>query len=71
MSDQISRRQMDNPSVRIALSQPRGDYKKGYQDISFAKSIAAPPTTKLSALWNPTRNCENRFRRMARSKMCL
>ena len=28
---------LDNPSARIALSQPRGDYKKGYQDISFAK----------------------------------
>lgn len=28
---------LDNPSAKLALSQPRGRYKKGYQDISFAK----------------------------------
>ena len=28
---------LDNPSVRLALSKPRGDYKAGYQDVSFPK----------------------------------
>lgn len=28
---------LDNPSVRVALSQPRGSYKSGYQDITFPK----------------------------------
>jgi predicted dehydrogenase len=28
---------LDNPSARLALSQPRGRYKKGYQDVSFPK----------------------------------
>ncbi len=28
---------LDNPSARIALSQPRGQYKRGYQDVSFPK----------------------------------
>ena len=28
---------LDNPSVRVALSMPRGEYKKGYQDVRFPK----------------------------------
>jgi predicted dehydrogenase len=28
---------LDNPSARIALSRPRGKYRKGYQDIRFPK----------------------------------
>ena len=28
---------LDNPSARIALSQARGSYKKGYQDVVFPK----------------------------------
>ena len=28
---------LDNPAARVALSKPRGDYKRGYQDISFPK----------------------------------
>lgn len=28
---------LDNPSARVALSKPRGDYKKGYQDLKFPK----------------------------------
>lgn len=28
---------LDNPSARVALSQPRGEYRKGYQDIRFPK----------------------------------
>lgn len=28
---------LDNPSARVALSKPRGEYKKGYQDIKFPK----------------------------------
>lgn len=28
---------LDNPSARVTLSKPRGDYKKGYQDIKFPK----------------------------------
>lgn len=28
---------MDNPSVRVAFSMVRGDYKKGYQDIALPK----------------------------------
>ena len=28
---------LDRPSARVALSQKRGDYKKGYQDITFPK----------------------------------
>lgn len=28
---------LDNPSARVALSQARGEYKKGYQDIRFPK----------------------------------
>jgi predicted dehydrogenase len=28
---------LDNPSAKIALSKPHGEYKRGYQDISFPK----------------------------------
>jgi hypothetical protein len=28
---------LDNPRARVALSQKRGDYPRGYQDISFPK----------------------------------
>lgn len=28
---------LDNPSVRLALDRPRGEYKKGYQDVTFPK----------------------------------
>lgn len=28
---------LDNPGARIALSQPRGEYKKGYQSVTFPK----------------------------------
>jgi predicted dehydrogenase len=28
---------LDDPSVRLALAKPRGDYKKGYQDVTFPK----------------------------------
>ncbi|MDA1014600.1 MAG: Gfo/Idh/MocA family oxidoreductase [Planctomycetota bacterium] len=28
---------LDNPSVRVALSKPRGPYKQGYQDITLPK----------------------------------
>jgi predicted dehydrogenase len=28
---------LDNPSARVALSKPRGDYKQGYQDVKFPK----------------------------------
>lgn len=28
---------LDNPAARISLSQPRGDYKKGTQDVTFPK----------------------------------
>src|SRR5262245_23913844 len=28
---------LDNPSARLTLSAPRGDYKKGYQDVTFPK----------------------------------
>ncbi|MDP1797524.1 MAG: Gfo/Idh/MocA family oxidoreductase [Planctomycetaceae bacterium] len=28
---------LDNPSARVTLSKPRGEYKKGYQDIKFPK----------------------------------
>jgi predicted dehydrogenase len=28
---------LDNPAARISLSQPRGDYRKGTQDVKFAK----------------------------------
>ena len=28
---------LDSPSARVALSQPRGEYRKGYQDVSFPK----------------------------------
>lgn len=28
---------LDNPSVRLALSSAKGDYKKGYQDVKFPK----------------------------------
>lgn len=28
---------LDSPSARVALSEPRGDYKAGYQDIKFPK----------------------------------
>ncbi len=28
---------LDNPSARVALSQPRGEYTRGYQDIEFPK----------------------------------
>src|SRR5437763_8408731 len=28
---------LDNPSARVAFSAARGEYKKGYQDLKFAK----------------------------------
>lgn len=28
---------LDNPAARIALSRPRGTYRKGYQDVTFPK----------------------------------
>jgi len=28
---------LDNPAARVALSKPRGAYKKGYQDVKFPK----------------------------------
>ncbi|MCA9210773.1 MAG: Gfo/Idh/MocA family oxidoreductase [Planctomycetales bacterium] len=28
---------LDNPSARVALSEPRGDYKRGYQEVTFPK----------------------------------
>ena len=28
---------LDNPAARIALSKPRGEYRQGYQDVSFPK----------------------------------
>lgn len=28
---------LDNPTARVTLSKPRGDYKKGYQDLKFPK----------------------------------
>lgn len=28
---------LDNPSARLALSKPRGDFRAGYQDVSFPK----------------------------------
>jgi predicted dehydrogenase len=28
---------LDNPSARVALSRPRGDHKRGYQDITFPR----------------------------------
>lgn len=28
---------LDNPSARVTLSKPRGEYKKGYQDLKFPK----------------------------------
>jgi predicted dehydrogenase len=28
---------LDNPSARVALSKPRGTYRRGYQDIAFPK----------------------------------
>ena len=30
---------LDNPSARVALSQARGEYKKGYQDVRFPKYV--------------------------------
>ena len=30
---------LDNPSARVALSQPRGKYSKGYQDVRFPKYV--------------------------------
>lgn len=30
---------LDNPSARVALSQARGEYRKGYQDIRFPKYV--------------------------------
>jgi predicted dehydrogenase len=30
---------LDDPAVRLALSQPRGDYKTGYQDIRLPKYV--------------------------------
>lgn len=30
---------LDNPSARLALNQPRGDYKAGYQDIPLPKYV--------------------------------
>jgi predicted dehydrogenase len=28
---------LDSPAARVALSKPRGDYKRGYQDVTFPK----------------------------------
>ena len=28
---------LDDPAARVALSKPRGDYRQGYQDVSFPK----------------------------------
>jgi hypothetical protein len=28
---------LDDPSARVALSQPRGEYRRGYQDVTFPK----------------------------------
>jgi predicted dehydrogenase len=28
---------LDNPSARVALSQPRGKYRKSYQDVTFPR----------------------------------
>jgi predicted dehydrogenase len=28
---------LDNPAARVALSKPRGEYRTGYQDVSFPK----------------------------------
>ena len=28
---------LDNPAARVALSQPRGEYRRGYQDVKFPK----------------------------------
>ena len=28
---------LDNPSARVALSTARGEYRKGYQDVTFPK----------------------------------
>ena len=28
---------LDSPAAKVALSKPRGAYKKGYQDITFPK----------------------------------
>jgi hypothetical protein len=28
---------LDNPSARVSLSQDRGEYKKGTQDVTFPK----------------------------------
>ncbi|MEO1999380.1 MAG: Gfo/Idh/MocA family oxidoreductase [Planctomycetaceae bacterium] len=30
---------LDNPAARVALSQPRGKYAKGYQDVRFSKYV--------------------------------
>jgi predicted dehydrogenase len=30
---------LDNPSARVALSRPRGEYRKGYQEIRFPKYV--------------------------------
>jgi hypothetical protein len=30
---------LDDPAARVALSRPRGVYKKGYQDVRFPKYI--------------------------------
>jgi predicted dehydrogenase len=28
---------LDDPAAKVALSKPRGDYRQGYQDVSFPK----------------------------------
>jgi hypothetical protein len=28
---------LDNPTARVALSEPRGSYRKGYQEVTFPK----------------------------------
>jgi predicted dehydrogenase len=30
---------LDNPAARLALSRPRGEYRKGYQDVRFPKYV--------------------------------
>jgi predicted dehydrogenase len=30
---------LDSPSARLALSKPRGEYKAGYQDVTFPKYV--------------------------------
>lgn len=30
---------LDNPAARVALSKPRGEFKRGYQDVTFPKYV--------------------------------